>query len=322
MKTSKQSHQRIKESNPLKLIELAGRTCYKSENKIGCTLPNGCKFKYTPNSENCDTCDEHSSYKFSRMLTKIGHHSVLEHASICFEVDSHTIYYLWYRFLSVSNSKIKYVHFTYKHRYLISANFRTWLEVLNQPFTWPIKLIRIKQYLSKKYPVIFSSLAIDRNGLKDMQPTEEKDMSAEEAMVHATRTYRFITNRGISHEIVRHRPWAYSQESTRYVDYVKDILFIKPTHLEKAGMLQKICWYGSMKMLEVTYKTLRKLGCRKENARGVLPNDLKTEIVCTANLNEWKYMLNLRTGKAAHPQMRELMKPVLDEFRAENLNFH
>ena len=131
---------------------------------------------------------------------------------------------------------------------------------------------------------------------------------------HVNLTIKFITNRGVTHELVRHRIASYSQESTRYVSYLKKgIEVIKPHWFDTGNQEAKSDWHGFMNEMEDTYINLLAEGLKPEDARGVLPNDLKTEIVVTTNLREWKHILKLRTSKAAHPQIRELLNPLKAE---------
>ena len=130
---------------------------------------------------------------------------------------------------------------------------------------------------------------------------------------HANATVRFITNRGVTHELVRHRLAAYSQESTRYVDYQEDMEFIKPVWWGENTAADNF-WKQSMETAEKFYKELRSLGWRPEQAREVLPNSLKTEIVMTANFREWMHVFTLRCNKKSHPQMVALMRPCYEEF--------
>lgn len=141
----------------------------------------------------------------------------------------------------------------------------------------------------------------------------------ESVLEHASITVRFICDRGISHEIVRHRLASYSQESTRYCNYSGDrfrnnITFIKPCFLEEGTGGYKL-WKQAMFIAEKEYFELLKLSCTPQEARSVLPNSTKTEIVMTANLREWRHFLKLRTATAAHPQMRELTVPLLKELQ-------
>lgn len=134
----------------------------------------------------------------------------------------------------------------------------------------------------------------------------------ESVLEHASITVRFVCDRGISHEIVRHRLASYSQESQRYVRYNGDIEFINP-HMPNAKAYE--AWQELCERAEETYKELLSYGVQPQQARSVLPNSTKTEIVMTANLREWRHFLKLRTAKAAHPQMRELTVPLLKELQ-------
>ena len=143
----------------------------------------------------------------------------------------------------------------------------------------------------------------------------------ESVLEHASITVRFVCDRGISHEIVRHRIASFSQESTRYCNYSNDrfrnnITFIKPCFLDEGTGGYKL-WKQAMFIAEKEYFELLNLGCTPQEARSVLPNSIKTEVVMTANLREWRHFLKLRTAKAAHPQMRELTVPLLHELQEQ-----
>lgn len=137
----------------------------------------------------------------------------------------------------------------------------------------------------------------------------------EAVLEHQSITVKFVCDRGVSHEIVRHRLAAYCQESTRYCNYSKEgfggeITVIKPFYLEE-GTRAFASWRGACETAERAYLSLLDWGCSPQEARAVLPNSLKTEVVMTANLREWRHFFQLRTAKAAHPQMRELTRPLL-----------
>lgn len=119
---------------------------------------------------------------------------------------------------------------------------------------------------------------------------------------HASATLRLTTDRGVTHELVRHRVASYSQESTRYCDYSGSLRFVRPV-----GLAHVAQWEAAMVSAAQQYRLLRDLNERPEQARSVLPNSLATEIVVTANFREWLHILDLRTDVAAHPQMRVLM---------------
>ena len=159
---------------------------------------------------------------------------------------------------------------------------------------------------------------------------------------HYSLTVRIIASRSYTHELVRHRLCAYSQESTRYCNYCNDkygdhITYIIPlwTSLQPGiydvvtngpvdvcitkdgeyfkGSYEEEMWINAMSFSEVTYKNLIKNGWKPEQARMVLPNSLKTEIVMSCNLREARHIFMLRTSEKAHPEMREIMRPLLDE---------
>lgn len=154
-------------------------------------------------------------------------------------------------------------------------------------------------------------------------------MGHDSVVEHASATVRFICDRGVSHEIVRHRICSFSQESTRYCNYKGGVAFVIPPWIEtlspgeydgkegNALMGGDHRWFEAMIDSEFDYMNLIELGWKPEQARSVLPNSLKTEIVMTANLREWRTVFELRTSTAAHPQMRELMVPLAKRFSEE-----
>lgn len=147
--------------------------------------------------------------------------------------------------------------------------------------------------------------------------------SGHEAMLeHASVTVKFVVDRGISHKLVRHRLASFAQESTRYCNYSKDdfgseITFIIPDYLEYKSEGWNI-WKESMKQAEDAYFKMLDFGLSPQQARAVLPNSLKTEVVMTANLREWRHFFKLRalgtTGKP-HPQMLEVAVPLLEDMK-------
>ena len=147
----------------------------------------------------------------------------------------------------------------------------------------------------------------------------------ESVLEHQSITVRFITDRGVSHELVRHRIASFSQESTRYCNYSKnkfggEITVIRPIFLhenskEEVELTKMSLWEQAMIDAEYAYINMLDLGCTPQEARSVLPNSLKTEIVVTANIREWRTILKQRTSTKAHPQMRALMIPLLEDFK-------
>lgn len=150
---------------------------------------------------------------------------------------------------------------------------------------------------------------------------------------HSTLSVRFICDRGVSHEIVRHRIASYAQESTRYCNYTKDkfdneITFIdisdgikldSKVNSEDADTIGLIYyeWINAMHDAEWHYMNMISLGCTPQIARSVLPNSVKTELVMTANYREWRNFFKLRTAKDAHPQIREIAIPLCKELKGK-----
>ena len=144
----------------------------------------------------------------------------------------------------------------------------------------------------------------------------------EEAMIeHSSLSVKFIVDRGVSHEIVRHRIASFAQESTRYCNYSKakfggEITVIDPFFFP-AGSLQYDEWLEAMSKAEEQYFKLLDLSVKPQEARSVLPNSLKTEVVMTANYREWRNFFKLRVAETAHPQMREVTIPLLKELQTK-----
>lgn len=143
----------------------------------------------------------------------------------------------------------------------------------------------------------------------------------ESVLEHEKITVRIICDRGVSHEIVRHRIASYSQESTRYCNYSLDkyqneLTFIRPFFWANDSEKLQI-WKEAMETAERSYLSLIAKGATPQEARSVLPNSLKTEIVVTMNMREWRHFFKLRTSAAAHPQMQEIAKPLLLRFQKE-----
>ena len=143
---------------------------------------------------------------------------------------------------------------------------------------------------------------------------------------HATVTVRIVCDRGVTHEIVRHRLASYSQESTRYCNYKGGVTFILPFWCdieegeytfapEHIKGTPDFVWFDSVLIAEIGYRNLINRGWSPQQARSVLPNSTKTEIVITANVREWLHIFKLRCHKASHPQMNEVMRPLHQEMK-------
>lgn len=141
----------------------------------------------------------------------------------------------------------------------------------------------------------------------------------ESVLEHASFTVKFVCDRGVTHELVRHRIASFSQESTRYVNYKNgkfggEITVIEPCFFE-IGSERRELWKKACEEAERAYFALLEAGCAPEEARSVLPNSLKTELIVTANVREWRHILKLRASRMAHPQARELMGALLNELK-------
>lgn len=140
----------------------------------------------------------------------------------------------------------------------------------------------------------------------------------ESVIEHEKATVKVICDRGVSHELVRHRIASYSQESTRYCNYAQEkfgqeLTFIRPFFWHESSE-QFAVWKQAMQCAENSYMELLRLGASPQEARSVLPNSLKTEIIMTMNMREWRHFFRLRMSPAAHPQMREVSSVLLKEF--------
>lgn len=141
----------------------------------------------------------------------------------------------------------------------------------------------------------------------------------ESVIEHEKLSVKIVCDRGVSHEIVRHRIASYSQESTRYCNYTKDkfgseLTLVRPSFWAEDSEAYRL-WKEQMESAERAYFALIEAGARPEQARTVLPNSLKTEIVVTMDLREWRHFFKLRGSAAAHPQIREIVALMLPEFQ-------
>lgn len=145
-----------------------------------------------------------------------------------------------------------------------------------------------------------------------------------EAMLeHSSLSIRFICDRGVSHELVRHRIASFAQESTRYCNYSKDkfgneLTFIRPFFWDEDSF-EYSRWLEVCKKTEDEYcRLMSQPGCTPQEARSILPNSIKTEVVMTTNYREWRHFFKLRAARAtgpAHPQMEQITRPLLEELK-------
>lgn len=271
---------------PTEIIERVGRTCYKSESAF----------------------DKESSIKFFKQLVDRHHYAMLEHATF--------IFLLYVEDLEDKVMKSPHVNVTIFNKFVtVSANLRSIKE--NNLTSYMAELIHhypeLNYYFgleSAPKTVCHVSLVTDI-GKWCVVATEE------EIKKHLHFTFHFTCDRGVSHEMVRHRPASFAQESTRYCNYSKDkfgkeITCIKPAFYyddSKWTNEAKSVYENALKQAEFYYFMLLDKGLTPQQARGVLPTDLKTEIIMTANFEEWEHFFALRakgvTG-APHPNMKKV----------------
>ena len=287
----------------LKKIERVARVCYKSEDKIG----------------------EGTAERMVKALVKSEHYAMLEHGSIIM-VTSAIGYNHLIHLLSVIRSNegtapfIRYTPMEYSCRYMVSGNIRAWLELMRlcMKYDLPISRDLLSILKQDKYKVIFEGISVNETAGKWWE-VDPKDLSDREKLTHLDLSVKFTVDRGVSHEIVRHRVASFAQESTRYCNYGKsgDVTFIRPCFFND-DTPEMDNWAESCMCAERMYLALLEAGRTPQEARAVLPNSLKTEVVMTASCREWIHFFNLRavgtTGKP-HPQMQEVAIPLLQDVK-------
>ena len=281
-------------------IEVCGRICYKSEDKI------------TPES----------AEPFIRNIIKHGHNSVTEMAvltlKILYDTESMAIQFFnrMPKFLMVDRVE--------KKELLVTGSIRAFRELYHSNPT--VKMVKaIAEYLNRCHPLFYEDLLPARGLLKqegvlvEKVPLEQVELLPADLLAkHRHIAVLFVVNRAITHEIVRHRPVSYLQESQRYCRYSQDkfgseVTFIKPMFF-KDGSEEYGLWEKAMQETEDIYLKLLE-SSSPQAARTVLPNSCKTELITFANLLEWVHILKLRTSKGAEPSMREVMIPLLHRFQ-------
>lgn len=304
MELTNPSVEMITEKDIYKRIELAGRTCYKSEEKI----------------------KEDSAKKFVRAMIKSNHTAMLEHASLVFQVDS---YFVWEtikrcnrRYLNLTECYVPTGYNNQERRLLVSGNIRAINESEN-PFL--LEAMVNAGYGDAVYgdPTVATDKEHDVE-VRVVNLIDLENIQREEILNHYYPSFRCITDRAVTHEMVRHRPASFAQESQRYVNYEKKggVEFIKPYWYDSASANEKISFKFSLQNSEGIYKELIEAGLKPQEARGVLPNATKTEIVMTAPMYEWQHFLNLRyfgTTGAPHPDIKNIAKYIHDYLKDDML---
>ncbi len=192
------------------------------------------------------------------------------------------------------------------------------MKIIEQSWGWVQKPVAPLEIIEKAGRTCYKSEARITPGSSVNFVKNILNLQHESVLEHVVASVRFITNRGVTHELVRHRLCSFCHESTRYVKYGNDMEFIKPVWWnDEYSEERRQIWIAAMEQSEKFYNDALKLGDKPEQAREVLPHSLKTEIVVTANLREWRHVFKLRCALNAHPQIRELMRNCLQGFKLE-----
>lgn len=275
MKLIESSVQIIEEKDPYKMIELAGRTCYKSEDKI----------------------TENSAKEFVDRMIKLGHGAMLEHGTIYLTIDGE----------DPNLSKIQSNPHT-------KVNLVPYEVLTEDNYT-----ISYKAYITTNLRVLIE------NNLKELlcyqvDPTEHHEKRI---------TAKFICDRGVSHEFVRHRVFSFAQESQRYCNYSKDkfgneLTFIKPTWFEREGLNDNVNADFEDQLIDTQerYFSMLALGLKPQEARAILPNAIKTELVMTGFESDWEHFFELRCSGAAHPDAKKLADELKSLMNVKNIELN
>ncbi|OGR18875.1 MAG: thymidylate synthase complementing protein ThyX [Desulfobacterales bacterium GWB2_56_26] len=282
-------------------LEACGRVCYKSEDKI----------------------TEDSALPFITRIAAHGHNSVLEMAVVSFSLQCppHHI-----QELLACQPKYLVVDRTLGGL-LVTGSIRAFRELYNKFGRNPL-VNNLTGMLAGELPYLFDTLFDRQNAIAQDADVVIERLSLEEVdklpaplrKRHRFVSVRFIINRAVTHELVRHRPCSFLQESQRYCRYSQDkfdnqVTFIKPMFFQE-GSEEYTLWRQAMELTEAKYLKLLET-TTPQAARTVLPNSCKTEIIVYCNLEEWQHIFALRTSPAAEPSMREIMIPLQREMQGK-----
>ena len=285
----------LQEMTIFERLETCGRVCYKSEDKI----------------------TEFSSIPFCKRMISNQHMSTMEMAMI----------HLCVYFDGVGSETDRAIELVKQAKYLIisdesmidgklyiSGSVRAFIELFNND--WKEDFESIHKVLHESYPEFFQPREFDECGDADVEVMHQSYMPYK----HHCYAVRFIVNRAVTHELVRHRPVTYLQESQRYCNYGagkfnNEVTFINPKAFFDTETIDYNIWYRSCQASEIAYLRLLDAGNSPQAARTVLPNSCKTEIIVYTNTEEWEHIFKLRTSSAAEPSMREVMIPLEIEMR-------
>lgn len=282
-------------------LEACGRVCYKSEDKI----------------------TEDSALPFITRIAAHGHNSVLEMAVVSFRLQCPP-----HHIQQLLACQPKYLVIDrIADGLLVTGSIRAFRELYSKFGRIPL-VNNLTGMLARELPYLFAALfdrqeavAQDADVVIERQKLEDVDrLPAPLRKRHRFVSVRFIVNRAVTHELVRHRPCSFLQESQRYCRYSQDkfdnqVTFIKPMFFQE-GSEEYELWQEAMEMTERHYLKLLET-TTPQAARTVLPNSCKTEIIVYCNLEEWQHIFSLRTSPAAEPSMREIMIPLQREMQSK-----
>lgn len=286
----------------LKIIETAGRLCYKSEGKA----------------------TDDSAEAFVRGLIRRRHLSVLEHGDMIFEIGDYHIYDAVAEGLQIirdcGHPAPMLVMTKVGHRCIVSGNMRAWMEL------FAMMSGAGRYFIGYFDPVFIHGMGFYDDDAKP-DPRVRQIRYADlcdplEKLAHIRQTVKFTVDRGVTHEFVRHRVMSFSQESTRYCNYSdgrfgKEITVIRPCYLDENSEGYDL-WRRQCMSAEAVYFQLLDFGPMPQEARAVLPHSTKAELMMTGTLGAWKHFFDLRarqtTGKA-HPQAAEVAVPLYELFK-------
>jgi thymidylate synthase (FAD) len=282
-------------------IEFSGRVCYKSEDKI----------------------DADSAIPFVRKMAEHGHNSVLEMGVVSLRLTG--MDRALTAELHAARPRYLQIDAPAADTLLVTGSVRAFREMLLfHPDCRPVRAMA--GFLAGRHPYFFDTILPPEGPAADPAirvskvPLEEIDgLPPELRLKHRHIAVKFIVNRAVTHEIVRHRPCSFLQESQRYCRYADDrfggeVSFIKPMFFEE-GTPEFSLWQRAMEETERIYLELLRT-TTPQAARTVLPNSCKTELIVYANLQEWQHIFRLRTTRAADPSMREVMIPLHEELQS------
>lgn len=294
--------ERDEERGGLAVIERAGRVCYKTEEKI------------TPTS----------AETFVRGLITSGHHSVLEHGDMIFEVeDAHIYENLANALQTIRNCGARAPMLSMTDcagRCVVSGNMRAWMELFGYG------TLAARYFIGSIDPLYTKGFGFPQESFQPdprVHPLKYADLKPGERAAHRRMTVRFTVDRGITHEFVRHRTMSFSQESTRYCNYSggrfgSQITVVKPCYLAEGTEAYDV-WKRQCEEAERVYFKLLEVGLLPQEARAVLPHSTKAELVMTGTLSAWNHFFALRarqTSGKAHPQAAEVAVPLREAARA------